>query len=454
MVALSHLRRPVVLGVDIGTTSVKALAVDAAGEVVGRARVAHRLAVPSPGRLEHDAAAAWVEGPRRAVAELAGCEPVAVAVAALTPSVAPVDAAGAPLGPGVLYDDDRGCHPAGDPTSSAEQAALVAWAAQACPGAAGCWPAQAVATAGLGGPGAIDYTTAASAGRLFDGRGWDPAACRAAGVGVGALPAVRLFGEAIGHVDRRWVPGAPLLVGGGVDAFCEQLVAGADGPADALVVLGSTLVVWANAAGWPELPGLWTLPHLRTGGAVVGGPSNAGGLFVDWVDRVVAPGAEAARPGAVPVWWPHLRGERVPLHDPDRRGALGGVDLTTGPAELRRAAREASAFAARHVLDAAGADPARVVVSGGGTRDRAWLQALADALGRPVEPVAVPEGGALGAAWLARVGAGLEDGIDAAAGWAATLAPVEPDPAWASAVADRYGRYRAGLVDHGGTHAR
>ena len=451
---MSHPRGPVTVGVDVGTTSVKALAVDASGAVVGRSRVAHRLVVPAPDRLEHDARAAWVDGPRRAVAELAGCEPVAVAVAALTPSVAPVDAAGRPIGPGVLYGDGRGRHPAGDPTTSSEQADMVAWAAAAHPDAAGCWPAQAVATAALGGPGVVDYTTAASAGCLFGGAGWDPGACAAAGIGAGALPGVRMFGEDVGRVDTRWLPGAATLAAGGVDAFCEQLVAGADGAADVLVVCGSTLVVWVNAPGWPEVPGLWTLPHLRNGGAVVGGPSNAGGLFIDWVDRTVAPAGGPPDPRAVPVWWPHLRGERVPLHDPTRRGALGDLSLATGAAELRRAAREASAFAVRHILDAAGADPARVVVTGGGVRDGAWLQALADGIGRPVEPVAVPEGGALGAAWLARMGAGLEPSIDDACRWAKRSSPVEPDAGWLPAVSERYDRYRAGIAEGGAPHVR
>jgi xylulokinase len=446
----------VVAGIDIGTTSVKAVAVDATGGVVARARVPHRLSVPAAGCLEHDAVAAWVDGPRAALRAVAGAGLVAVAVAALTPSVAAVDGAGRPLGRGVLYDDERGrCAGGLDPTASGEASTLLGWAAGAHPGAAGYWPAQAVANRALGGPGVVDYSSACSSGQLFDGDGWDRAVCAAAGVSAATLPGVRFFGEAIGEVDPRWTGPdlsagpAPLLAAGGVDAFCEQLVAGADGPGDVLVVCGSTLVVWANRDGWPSVPGLWTLPHLRTGAAVVGGPSNAGGLFLDWVDRLLAPSAGPADPAAVPIWWPYVRGERVPLHEPGRRGALGGIDLTTGTAEVRRAAREASAFVVRHILEMSGTDPGRVVVSGGGCRDRAWLQALADGLGRPVEPVAVPEGAALGAAWLARMGAGLEDGIEAAARWAAPGEPVDPDPAWTAPTAERYARYRAGIAEGG-----
>ena len=69
------------------------------------------------------------------------------------------------------------------------------------------------------------------------------------------------------------------------------------------------------------------------------------------------------------------------------------------------------------------------------------MQAIADATGRPVEVSAVAEGAALGAAFLARIGAGLETTIADAARWARTERVVEPDPAWAVAVEDRYRRF-------------
>ena len=82
------------------------------------------------------------------------------------------------------------------------------------------------------------------------------------------------------------------------------------------------------------------------------------------------------------------------------------------------------------------------MATGGGVRDAAWVQALADGTGLPVDVVAVPEGGALGAAWLARQTAGLErPGADAGR-WVRTDHRVEPDPRWAAPTADRYARYR------------
>jgi xylulokinase len=139
---------------------------------------------------------------------------------------------------------------------------------------------------------------------------------------------------------------------------------------------------------------------------------------------------------------PYPRGERTPYNDRSRRASLDGLDLTHGPAALRRAAWEASGFVVRHHLDLAGITPRRVVATGGGTRVDGWMQALADCTGAEVHVAAEPEGAALGAAYLARMSLGDFTSFDEAATWARTGAVIEPDPAWASAVADRYTRFR------------
>lgn len=445
------------VGVDIGTTAVKAVAVTETGRVVASARIPHPVHAPSPGRLEHDAELAWREGPRRAVAALAETAPVAVAVSAMAPSMTAVDGDGAPVSPGLLYGDERGrvgtdpgddgASGSADPTRSPEALGLLRWVAAHRPQAAGYWPAQAVANRALGAAAVVDLGTAFSTGPLLGAEGWDKDLCAACRVDTAQLPAVKLFGEVIGEVSGEARAGrgpGPLLGTGGVDAWCEQLVAGADRIGDVLVVCGATLVVWTTVAGDDRPPGCWVLPHWRGGASMVGGPSNAGGLWLDWIDRVVRPAdASTAAPGSVPVFAPYLRGERVPLHDPGRRAEMRGLDLTQGPAELRRAAYEASAFAVRHILERSGVSPQRIVATGGGSRVTAWMQATADVTGLAVETVAVPEGGALGAAFLARLAAGLETDMTAAGRWSRPGRTFEPAPAWQAATAARYETYRA-----------
>jgi xylulokinase len=435
-------REEVTIGIDIGTTAVKAVAADADGRVVARARVPHELRVPTPDRLEHNADEAWRQGPLTALDKLARPDALAVAVSAMVPSLTAVDSSGRPITPGLLYGDSRGRAPDADTGAQAgpfpvgEAAEFLRWTAAQAPDAAGYWPAPAVANYALAGEAVVDFPTAYTALPLFDG-GWNVEACADRGVTVDRMPRVEAPGVAAGQLRKT---GAVLAVGA-IDALCEQMVAGADDYGDVLVLCGTTLIVWVTIPEARQVPGLWTIPTM-TGKSQIGGASNAGGLFLGWVDRVLGPGDPAAAdPRRVPVWSPYLRGERTPFHDPDRRGMLDGLDLTHDAGTLRRAAYEASGFVVRQLIELSRAKVSRIVAAGGGTRVEPWMQAIADATGRPVEVSGVAEGAALGAAFLGRMAVGLESSITDAARWASTERVVQPDPAWADPVQERYRRF-------------
>jgi len=463
----------VTVGVDIGTTSVKAVAVTADGEVLASTRVPHAILTPRPNVLEHDARSAWHDGVRtaaRQVAVAAGRPVAAVNVAAMVPSLCPVGPDGLPIGPGLLYGDERaaGGTTGLDPSQDGEFQRMLTHLARAYPDAAGYWPAQAVANAALAGVGAIDSVAAMTTVPVFDYTTWDRSVCSQVGVRPEQLPGIRSGNEPVGTARDDL---GPELVGavvgpGTIDAFGEQLVAGADHPGDVLVIMGATLITWACVPEWLEAPGLWTVPHTAPGMVLVGGPSNAGGLLVEWARRtLVAPDGLAGVPGVaegaehdvdpedVPVLLGYLRGERTPLHDRSRRGEFLGLSVSHGPAAVWRGVFESSGHSVRHHLDLAGllgpehsvaaaAGPhrsARIVATGGGTRVRPWVQAIADVTGLPVDVVATAEGGALGAAWLARVSAGLAP--DPAAAWTQPVERVEPDPAWRAGCDRRYRRF-------------
>src|SRR5665811_118532 len=154
------------VGIDIGTTSVKAIAADADGTVVARSRVPHELRITAPDRFEHDATVAWRDGPRRALTELGDAvrDAAGVSVAAMVPSLTAVDERGLPIAPGLLYGDVRGrTARGGNPAQSGELVAFLAWLAREFPDAAGYWPAQAVANHELAGTAVLDTATAATA---------------------------------------------------------------------------------------------------------------------------------------------------------------------------------------------------------------------------------------------------------------------------------------------------
>jgi len=445
----------ITVGIDIGTTAVKAVAADETGAVVAQARVAHRVLSPAPDLLEHDALRAWCRSPRMALAEVGATAPqvAGVCVASMVPSLAVVDGRGIPRSPGLLYGDARGrvadrhAGPGGA-AGMPDAEGFVGWAAREAPGAAGYWPAQAVANYALGRVPAIDTAMAMSMGGLHHGGAWDAAALDRLGATESQMPVVVQMGTAAGEVLGT----GAALAGGTVDALCDQIVSGATEVGDVLVICGATLVVWAVVPDWIEVPGLWTVPHTVPGRVLVGGPSNAGALFVDWAASLLGdPGpvgpssiGETGRggdPRGVPVWLPYVRGERAPFHDTTLRASVHDLDITHRPSDMLRGAYESSGFVVRHMLDRAGLVARRIVASGGGTRRPGWMEAIADATGLPVDVVGVPEGAALGAAYMARMAAGLEESLDGASRWASVNRRVEPDARWRAPVDDRYGRF-------------
>jgi xylulokinase len=443
-------RSTITAGVDIGTTSVKAVAVDEDGVILARSRIPHETLVPGPELLEHDADRAWRRGPKRALAALGSFELKAVGIAAMVPSMTAVDRRGRPFTPGLLYGDARGRPPGGThregppgPEGSGEAVGFLRWTSNTAPGAAGYWHAQAVATKALGGPPAVDLGVAFTSAPLYGAAGWDESICEGLGVDPATLPQVEMSGTAVGQMGR----GGPVLAAGAVDVWCEQLVAGASDVGDVHVICGTSLIVWAMVAEPVAATGLWCIGAAK-GGHIVGGASNAGALFLDWAGRLAGrpDPAEQLEPANIPVWAPYPRGERTPYHDPQMRASLHGLNLTHGPAALRRASWEASGFVVRHHLELAGVKAKRLVLTGGGTKISGWAQALADATGLPAHVAADPEGAARGAAFLGRMAAGLEATTDDAQRWARTGRVVEPDQYWVSEADSRYAMF----LEHSG----
>jgi xylulokinase len=474
---------PITVGIDIGTTSVKALAVSEEGQVLARARVPHQIIHTSADHMEHSAQAAWRRGPirafslvRDALASSAGAtDPAYIAgicVAGMVPSLTGVDRRGIPRTPGLLYGDARGRRPPATDLPDQGQAAtmpdaegFLRWTAQQMPEAYGYWPAQAVANHALTGRGSIDTAIASTLGELHQGGRWNDDLLTSCAVRLDQMPEVVLTGQPAGtlRADRRGKgAGAPLtlggsdypetvVAGGSIDAFCDQIVAGANEVGDVIVLFGATMVVWVVTDTWLEVPGLWTVPHTVPDRILVGGPSNAGALFVDWARSLLrsGPGTDPAADGRngdprrVPVWLPYVRGERVPFHDTALRAALFDLDITDGPAGMSRAAYEASGFVVRNILERSGVTGRRIVASGGGTQVAPWMAGVADASGLPVDTVAVHEGAALGAAFLARMAAGLEPSLDGSRRWARHGRRIEPDPQWQEAADARYQRFTA-----------
>ena len=462
----------VTVGIDIGTTSVKAVAADADGAVLARTRIPHRVVSPDPGRFEHDPSEAWMDGVLGAWDEVragaADRSVAAVTVSAMVPSMCGVDSTGTPVTAGLLYGDARGRTPESRPGAAAdsdgatvpgggpgsvpgsdasegstegEAAGFARWLA-GCDGVEALWPAQAAANHALCGVAAIDSSTAMAMAPMSDGQRWAPDLLEELGMTSEQFPAVSPGAATIGERDGA------LVSAGTIDALGEQLVAPCGDPGDVLVMCGTTLLPWVLTDEWIEVDSLWTFPSARAGIMAVGGASNAGGLFIDRVRALVGdtPPAEllALGPDDLPVWLPYPRGERTPLHDPDRRAELLDLHVGHTPAHVLMAAYEAAGFVVRHHIELSGLGTDRIVAVGGGTQSSAWMQALADTTGLAVDVSAEPYGAALGAAYHSRVTAGLEADTSQARRWGRVSHRVEPRSEHADAAEGRYRRFREG----------
>ncbi len=426
----------ITVGVDIGTTSVKAVAVNAAGEVVARTRVPHKIQATSD-RLRHDADQAWRRGPRRALKALGGLAPKALSVTGMVPSMAAVDRRGKPTTDGLLYGDAEG-RPAdrhGMPDLVGDAPEFLRALVRMAPEAAGYWSAQTTATVALGGPPVLAGDVAMVLWPLSTGEAWDQSVLDECGVSVDQVPQIVPSRTPVADVDGM------LLDGGAIDVACERIISGIE-DGDALVICGSTLIVMAALPPGATPPAEIIAYPDETGAQTATAASNAGGLFLNWVDRTTVKSRGPVDPEQVPVWLPYIRGERTPWNDPNRRAVLADVHQGHDAAAVRRGAFEASAFVARHLLEMMDLSPRRIVALGGGTQVDGWMQALADALCAPVDAATDPETGAIGAAFCARLTAGLEGDLRDGARWARSARRFEPNADWTDPVKRRYTRFR------------
>ncbi|MCD9872327.1 FGGY-family carbohydrate kinase [Streptomyces guryensis] len=250
------------------------------------------------------------------------------------------------------------------------------------------------------------------------------------------------------------LPAGTRLANGPYDLPACALGAGVTTPGDGLLIVGTclaSLVATTDLDLTGEPAGLYISTD-RPGHWLRAMPAMVGTAALDWVlsttgvhhgevDALLAgtpPGANGVR--VLPHFAPS--GERAPFVEPRLRAELTGVSLESTKGDLIRATCEGIGYAARHCLEAAGLTGS-LAVCGGGTRSPAWMRLLADVLGRPLR-VVEGEVGARGAALAAAERYGVS--LDTAA-WTEPTAVVAPDAARAAYYAKAYEDHLARLTD-------
>ncbi|MCS0606385.1 carbohydrate kinase [Streptomyces sp. LP11] len=253
---------------------------------------------------------------------------------------------------------------------------------------------------------------------------------------------------ATGRALGAGLPAGTPLASGPYDLPACALGAGVRAPGDGLLIVGTCLasLVAADRPALAGEPAGLSISTDRAGHWLRAMPAMVGTAALDWVlattgtrhrdldDLLTAtpPGAHGVR--VLPYFAPS--GERAPFVAPGLRAELLGVCLESTPADLVRATCEGIGYAARHCLEAAGLT-GPLAVCGGGTRSPAWTRLLADVLGRPLR-VVEGEVGARGAVLAAAERHGVP--LDAAA-WTRPARTVEPDP-------DRAAYHAEGYAEH------
>jgi len=464
------------LGLDLGTSSAKALLLDGRGEAAAEAGAPCEVERPRPGWAE-TRPERWWEAVVAAVRSLPAGQRAAVRAVGLSGQMHGVvlcDAAGSAPRPAILWLDGRaaGClsrYPAGSEsaTGNAVSAGMTGpallWLAEN-EGAtlrAARWAllAKDWLRLRLTGEAATDPSDAT--GTLLADRdgSWDEPLVAALGIRRDLLPPVVASTAVSGRLTESaardlGVPAGVPVAGGAGDTLAAALGSGLCLEGAAQLAIGTSAQVLVVRTAWPGFsPRLNVYRSANPDGlprwCLMAAMLN-GGLALDWARRTLGLGwdeafARAFSSGAErgeAMFLPYLTGERTPWMDPHVRGAWVGLGPGDDAGSLMRAALEGVAFAIRAGLDALrehGASPRRLRLSGGGTVHPAWRQLLADALEVPLDAVTCPNASARGAALLGGLAAGAFTAADLPALAPAAAPAAEPR---AGSLADGYGRFR------------
>lgn len=463
------------LGIDVGTSGVKGVAIDDDGAVLAVTEAGYPLATPRPGWSEQDPED-WWRATESVLAELGRSvgRPAAIGLSGQMHGLITLDDQGKTIRPAILWNDQRSADQCdqlesrigferliqltGNRAVAGFTAPKLLWLRANEPDAFAriarvALPKDYIRLR-LCGEHLTDVSDA-SGTLLFDvaHRAWSEEMMDALELDPAWFPEAR-EGPSPGGETRE---GVPVAAGGG-DQPAGAVGVGADRPGIASVVLGSSGVVFTALDSFSAdregrvhafchaVPGRWQAMGVMLSAAAA----------LDWFQRVAAEmpyerllaAAEQWSPGAEGLLFlPYLSGERTPHADPDARAAFIGLGQRHDAGALTRAVLEGVAFGLRDSLDLlreTGAEITRGRISGGGARSQLWRKIVASVLQLSLERASVDEGAAFGAALLAGVAVGLWRDVGEATGAAVRVRDVtDPVDEWVTPYAELRPRFRA-----------
>ena len=463
------------LGIDLGTTSIKAAVLAGDGAVLARFDDSYPTRRDGPGRAEQDPAD-WLRLIDGALEEFARQGHRGFRAGGLTSQVNThvfVDRAGAPVMQAILWQDTRAAAEAAEldarlteaekiaylgapiPIDASHPLARMLWVQRHLPEVwartarvvlpkdyalwylTGEWATDPLSNIGLVGP---------------DGAYVGPILDLVDGAAERMIP-IRRVSEVMGRLGD----GTPMATGT-MDAWVGLVGGGACRDGAFAYLSGTSEVMGAVSQTVTNAPGIIVFAEAE-GLRMHAAPTQSGGASQDWACALLGLShAELAslvsaspRRHPAPLFLPQLAGERAPLWNAGLRGAFLGLDAAMGRADLARAVYEGVALSVRHILEAlepsTGHRPGTILCAGGGFRADAWGQIRADILCKRLERMAVNAPGIVGAVCLAAVAGGHCTSLsEAHAPFAAQDRTWTPDPAMRGYFDDLFGLYKEAIA--------
>ena len=438
-----------VLGIDVGTTALKAVALDRERGVVAQVERDHELLSAHPGWAEEDPEQWWTttrDAIRTLITTIPAEEIAAIGVSGMVPAMVLLDASGQPLRPSIQQNDARSIVEVKELQAAVDLREFFTitggmpnqqnidprwrWLRQHEPDIVArtaylCGSYDFIVYR-LTGQLSLEENWAAESG-LYDIRQhrWHTSYLEHAGIDAAILPPVRQPTEIVGGINEAVAAQTGLRVGTPVVAGSADHVAA--GLASGLVQNGDVLLKFGGAgdllycADLPEPdPHFYFDYHDIPGLTLISGCMATSGSLVKWFAHELAAGvsladldaeAEQVPPGAGGIIaLPYFLGEKTPIFDPSARGVFAGVMLHHTRAHLYRAILESVCYGFAHhllLLREAHRPIRRICAADGGSRSRLWMQIAADVVDYPLQVIAGEAASALGAAYVAAMGIGM-----------------------------------------------
>ncbi|WP_027092785.1 FGGY-family carbohydrate kinase [Cohnella thermotolerans] len=477
------------LGIDIGTTAVKAILLSE-DRIVYQTSAAHDLLSPRHGWAEEDAGRWWSNAVRVVRETLAAVPDAkdgirAIGVSGMVPAIVLLDDRGEPLRNSIQQNDARATEQIERLKRELDQEKLFAatggftnqqhvlprllWLREHEPE---LWPRIATVLGSydyinykLTGVRALEINWAVESG-LFDirRREWLGEQLAMLGLPQAVFPAVKESAEVIGGVSAEAAAmtglkaGTPVIAGS-ADHIASTLAAGILDQGELLIKFGGAGDILYCLNEIRPAPELFFDYHVYPGKYLLNGCMASSGSLVKWYSNELLQdespdlfarldrAAERVPPGSDGlIVLPYFLGEKTPIFDPEARGVLFGMSLAHKREHLFRAILESVIYGFRHhieVIHGLGYEPKRILATNGGAKSKFWCQIAADVLNADIRSYPSHPGSALGVAFLAGKSAGVYERWEQIRHFLTDYRDFRPDPERAAVYDKAYAIYRS-----------